>query len=247
MGSSLRTGRPRGSTAMRSLSWLSGISIPKKSSSIYNFLIHGGLMGFLSRLFSRSEIPSVQQIVEKLLPMRIMDRSSWDTIRQWLGSVLVDMDHNKANRIWLEIQEKCRQASSLFFYRVAKENGLTQEAAIDFAEKWTLLTNFWFAEVDRPVNKTPHLLRLDREPESEIDLFVAEIGRQDRKMIRHLAEMRQNDPEAGRYLTTLRRMQIEATPIPTWQQTILFSGRMKPQSSCSALTNPVWQFSLWTI
>jgi len=184
-------------------------------------------MTVLSKLFGRSQVPSVQEIVEKLLPMRIMNRCSWDDIRQWLGGVLVDLDPNETNRFWLEIQEKCRIATYVFFYQIAKRNGLTEEAAIDFAEKWTVLTNFWFAGADRPVNRETHLLRLDREPEVEIDLLVAEIERQDRRVVRHLAEMWKTDPEIGRALKTLRWMQIEGRPtseMNKYWDTMIFSS-----------------------
>lgn len=169
-------------------------------------------MAFLSKLFGRSQNPSVQQIVEKLLPMRILNRTNWDDIRQWLHGALAHMDPNEADQLWLEIQEKCRVASALSFFAIARENGLTQEAATDFAGKWTVLMNFWFADVNSPVGKTTHLLKLDREPEVEIGQLMAEIERQDPRVIPYLTEMRKNDPETGRYLLTLRRIQIEDKP-----------------------------------
>jgi len=185
-------------------------------------------MGFLSKLFGRSRVPSVQQIVEKLLPMRLLDRSSWDEIRQWLvAHAFADIDHNEANRLWPEIQEKCREAAGLYFYRLARDNGLTQEAATEFAMKWTVLTIFWFSNVDRPVDKTTHLQRLDREPEVEIDLLIAEIERQDARVIRDLKEMLKEDPEMSGHVKTLRRMQIEGKPtseMNTCWDTMIFSS-----------------------
>jgi hypothetical protein len=178
-------------------------------------------MGLLSKLFGRSQdtsvqqlfgkpsVPLVQQIVETLLPMRIMNRTNWDDIRQWLCSALAHMAPNEAHQLWLEIQEKCRVALCLAFFDLAMDNGLTQEAATDFAGKWTVLMNFWFTDVDRPVDKTNHLLKLDREPDGQL---MAEIERQDPRVIPHLKEMRKNDPEIGWYLMTLRRMQIDGTP-----------------------------------
>lgn len=170
-------------------------------------------MGFLSKLFGRSRIPSVQQIVEKLLPMRLLDRSSWAEIRQWLAAnAFADIDRNEANRLWPEIQEKCREAAGLYFFRLARDNGLTQEAATEFAMKWTVLTNFWFSNVDRPVDKTTHLQRLNSEPEVEIDLLIAEIERQDARVIHDLKEMRKNDHDISSYIEMLRCMQIEGKP-----------------------------------
>jgi len=185
-------------------------------------------MGFLSKLFGRSRVPSVQQIVEKLLPMRLLDRSSWDEIRQWLAAnAFADIDRNEANRLWPEIQEKCREAALIYFYELAKGNGLTQEAATEFAMKWTILTIFWFSNVDRPVDKTIHLQRLNSEPEVEIDLLIAEIERQDARVIRHLKEMWRNDPEISSYLEILRGVQIQGKPtneMNTIWDTMVFSS-----------------------
>jgi len=172
-------------------------------------------MGFLSKLFGRSQVPWLQQIVEQVVTMRFIDRSSWDEIRQFLDGAfaVVNLDSNEQNRTWLEVQEKCRIAISVGFFNIAREKyGLTQDAATEFSIRWTNLTNFWFSDVDRPGDKTTHLLRLDSEPEVEIDLLFAEIERQDPRVIPHLKEMRKADPEIGLTLRILRRKQIEDKP-----------------------------------
>jgi hypothetical protein len=153
---------------------------------------------------------STQEIVETLMGMRLMGRDSWNEIQEWLAWVWVEMDQYEKHRNWLEVQEKFRFASSTFFYEIAKTKGLSQQSATEYAIKWTLLTNFWFMNVDRPSDKETHLHRLESDPSTEIDLLIREIDRQDQRVTPYLVNSWRTNPDMAEGLKRLRKMQLES-------------------------------------
>ena len=101
---------------------------------------------------------------------------------------------SEKNQQWLEVQEKFRLASVIFFFEIAKKKGLSQEAATEFAIKWTTLVNFWFADLNMPVEseRAVHLMRLEINPAGEIELLIREIDRQDNRAGRFLLDWQGN-------------------------------------------------------
>ena len=167
-------------------------------------------MSLLNKLFGKPQRFSTQEIVEKLLSMRIVNRRSWEEIRLWLAGVWARLDQSEKNQQWLEVQEKFRLASGIFFFEIAKKNGLSQEPATEFAIKWTTLVNFWFADLDTPVEsaeKAVHLMRLEINPAGEIELLIREIDRQDNRVTRFLLDWQAN-PVMTEGLKNLRWLQL---------------------------------------
>jgi hypothetical protein len=153
-------------------------------------------------------------ILEKLLSMRIVEHRSWEQIKLWLDGVWVGLDQGEKNQKWLEVQEKFRFACVTFFFDVAKRNGFSQEAATEFAIKWTTLVNFWFANLDRPVEaeRSVHLMRLEINPADEIELLIREIDRQDSRVTRFLLDW-QTNPVITEGLKKLRWLQVYGAPV----------------------------------
>jgi len=167
-------------------------------------------MSLLNKLFGKPQRLSTQEIVEKILSMRIVNRRSWEEIRLWLDGVWARLDQREKNQQWLEVQEKFRFASAAFFFEIAKKNGLSQEPATEFAIKWTTLVNFWFADLDTPAEsgeRAGHLMRLEINLAGEIELLIREIDRQDNRATRFLLDWQAN-PVMAEGLKNLRWLQL---------------------------------------
>ena len=189
-------------------------------------------MSFLNKFFGKRL--STQEIVEKLFPMRIVNRRSWEEIRLWLDGVWAGLDQSEKNQQWLEVQEKFRFVCFTVFFTTAKKNGLSQEVATQYASKWTTLVNFWFADLDTPVEseRLVHMTKLEITPAKEIELLIREIDRQDNRVTRYLLDW-QADTVMAEGLKNLRWLQISGASVSAMNQAwdnLIFS-LVEPSSS----------------